>query len=91
MKPIKWNAEKNEWLRKNRDITFNRIKYEIENEVNLLGVTPHPSEKHSHQFVAILNINNYVWIVPFVEENEYIFLKTAFKSRKLTKDFLGEN
>jgi hypothetical protein len=36
-----------------------------------------------------LEINDYVYYVPFIEDNEKIFLKTIIPSRKYTKKYLG--
>jgi len=34
--------------------------------------------------------DNYVYLVPFVEEGDYFFLKTAIPSRKATRDYLNQ-
>lgn len=51
-----------------------------------IRITSHPNkEQYSHQKVYILFINNYYYYVPFVEDDEKIFLKTIIPSRKIKK------
>jgi hypothetical protein len=52
---------------------------------NILGIEENPG--HPNQKIYILEIGNYAYIVPFVESENEIFLKTAFPSRKYTKRF----
>ena len=89
MKLINWDLEKNIWLRENRDICFEDIVYYLENDY-LIDDTEHPnSQKYPDQKIFVFNIDEYVWIVPYVENNEEIFLKTIIPSRKATRDYLG--
>lgn len=88
MSHFAWNAEKNAELIKIRGISFERIIYHIERD-GLLDVVDHPNkEKYSHQKIFIVNINNYAFLVPFVENESEIFLKTIIPSRKATKVYL---
>ena len=83
-----WNTDKNKFLKEKRGVTFEQIVMHIENG-DVVDVIDHPnSEKYSHQRVLIININEYVYSVPFVEQNETRFLKTIIPSRKLTKLYL---
>jgi hypothetical protein len=51
----------------------------------------HPNpDKYSGQRMFVLNIDDYVHLVPYVESQEEIFLKTIIPSRKATKEYLGE-
>ena len=53
---------------------------------DLLEILPHPSsEKHPNQKVMIVNVNGYIYVIPFVEDEKGAFLKTIIPSRKLTK------
>ena len=90
MKIYKWNKEKNIILKKTRDISFEQVVMHIE-QGDLLDIIKHPnSEKYSHQKILVVLIKNYVYAVPFVEEDEKTrFLKTVIPSRKLTKKYLG--
>lgn len=89
-----FSQEKNAILKKERNISFDEIIFLIENDC-LVDVLEHKSEKYNHQKIFVLNINDYIYCVPFVEKvieknhTEY-FLKTIFPSRILTKKYLGK-
>ena len=83
-----WNDEKNQKLKSERSITFEDIIYHITHD-GLLDVIEHPNQKkYSGQRIFVVNVEEYVYIVPFVEEDELIFLKTIIPSRKMTKLYL---
>ena len=42
------------------------------------------------QQIHVIAIEEYVYLVPFVETDEEVFLKTIIPSRKATRDYLGE-
>jgi uncharacterized DUF497 family protein len=81
-----WNEEKNELLKAERGISFERVVVAIE-EGHLLDVLEHPNnEKYKNQKILVVEIEDYAVCVPFVEEeNGGFFLKTLFPSRKYTK------
>lgn len=87
-----YSPEKNRLLIKERGISFERIVALIEQEGVVLDVLPHANPaKYPHQKVYVLNIEDYIYLVPFIEQDEHnIFLKTVFKSRKMTKQYLKE-
>ncbi len=88
MKVINWNNEKNELLKLKRNVSFEKVALQFEQN-NILEITEHPNkEKYSEQKMAILNIDNYIYLVPYVENSEEIFLKTIIPSRKATKKYL---
>ena len=88
MNHFAWNPEKNEELIKERGISFERVVQHIENE-RVLDVIKHPnSSKYPNQSMFILEIDNYAYLVPFVENNSEIFLKTVIPSRKATRKYL---
>ncbi|MEZ4526913.1 MAG: DUF4258 domain-containing protein [Desulfobacterales bacterium] len=88
MKKYDWNNEKNEKLKKERQISFEEIVIAIENG-NAMDVIPHPNpEKYPHQFVYVVNFNEYIFLVPFVEDEKTVFLKTVIPSRKAVKQYL---
>ena len=90
MKFINWSTEKNTWLKENRNICFEDILYYIENNL-LIDDIEHPNkEKFSNQRIMVLNINNYIYLVPYVETEDEIFLKTKIPSRKGTRKYLGD-
>ena len=83
-----WNAEKNLLLKKERSLSFEQIVSHIESG-DLLDIVEHQNqEKFSHQKILIVQIEDYVIAVPFVENDTERFLKTIIPSRKLTKKYL---
>ena len=88
MKVISWDARKNELLRQERDVTFEEVVIAID-DGNILDVIEHRNmQKFGHQLIFVIVINNYAYMVPFVETDNEIFLKTIIPSRKLTKIYL---
>jgi len=89
MKMFDWNDKKNATLKKERNLTFEEIVFHITHD-GLLDVIQHPNqEKYSNQKMFIVNVEGYVCLVPFIEDDEIIFLKTIFPSRKMTRKYLG--
>ncbi|WP_076792472.1 toxin, partial [Chlorobium sp. KB01] len=82
------NEEKNQQLKAERGISFERIVVAVE-EGHLLDVVDHPNiEKYINQKIFIVDIEGYAICVPFVQEaNGDFFLKTLFPSRKYTMQF----
>ena len=90
MKQIKWNPEKNLQLQQERKISFEEIIWHL-GQGKLLDVIAHPNPtKYPKQKIFIIRVNNYVYLVPFVEDEQEIFLKTIIPSRKMTKKYLGD-
>ncbi|MFC1643483.1 toxin [Chlamydiota bacterium] len=88
MKIFEWDNKKNENLKIDRDLSFEEIIFYIEKGY-ILDIVPHPNKKkYSGQKMFIIEIDNYAYLVPFVENNEIIFLKTIIPSRKATKKYL---
>jgi uncharacterized DUF497 family protein len=84
---IRWDTEKDRWLRKTRGISFQEIADCILSG-NYIDILENPSR--AGQEVFVLKMENYIWAVPFmVEEDKSIFLKTAYPSRKLFKRYGG--
>ena len=85
-----WNSEKNEKLKKERKISFEDVIYYIEHG-KLLAIVDHPNQKrYAEQKMYIVEIEKYVYLVPFVENEEKVFLKTIIPSRKATKKHLKD-
>ena len=85
-----WDPEKNELLKKQRGVSFEDVVFHIEagDEVDVLQ---HPNPKrYPNQKVSVVLIEGYAYLVPFVESEIEIFLKTIIPSRKATKQYLGE-
>lgn len=88
MKYFDWDEKKNVLLKSMRDVTFEEVLVAID-EGALLDTIQHPSKtRYSNQKIFVVNINNYVYLVPFVEDEEKVFLKTIIPSRKATKKYL---
>ncbi len=90
MKRYEWDEEKNKQLFNEREISFEAIVVALE-EGKLLDVVPHPSSKYKHQFIFVIDMEGYVVYVPFVEDEDKVFLKTAFRNRKATREYFGES
>ena len=82
-----WDNEKNKKLIKERDISFEAIVSLIESG-NVIAIIAGEG-KHARQRQFIVEMNRYIYVVPFVEDDEKVFLKTIIPSRKLTKKFLS--
>ena len=88
MKYHTWNNKKNELLKEERDISFEDILYYIEHG-KLLAIIKHSNqEKYPDQKIYIVEINNYAYLIPFIETEDEIFMKTIIPSRKATKKYL---
>jgi len=88
VKNFRWDLEKDEILRKERGISFELILFQIENGF-LLDIIKHPNrEKYPNQSIFIIEMENYVYLVPFIENKDEIFLKTIIPSRKATRNYL---
>lgn len=88
MKPFRWNHDKNELLKKERRISFEEIVLAIEAD-GLLDELQHPNpERYPNQSILVVALDGYVYLVPYVEEAAYYFLKTVIPSRKATRDYL---
>ncbi len=91
MKTYTWNSEKNELLKQDRDISFEEIVLNIQLG-NELDIYDHPNqERYPKQQISVIAIEGYAYLVPFVENNEEVFLKTIIPSRKATKQYIGES
>jgi hypothetical protein len=83
-----WSDEKNRLLEESRGISFEEILVHIQNG-GILDVLEHPNaERYPGQRIIVLNVDGYVWLVPYVKSDGVRFLKTAIPSRKATKEYL---
>ncbi|MFP4308095.1 MAG: BrnT family toxin [Desulfococcaceae bacterium] len=90
MKRFDWNDEKNEWLKRLRGLSFEQAVFCLTNG-GLLDVYDHPNtERYEGQRVFVVKIEAYAYLVPFVEDDEVVFLKTIIPSRKMTKRYLSD-
>ena len=89
MKVYAWNSEKNETLIKERGISFEEIVLNIQigNEVDIYD---HPNQqRYPGQKISVVIVEDYAYLVPYVETDDEIFLKTIIPSRKATRDYAG--
>jgi hypothetical protein len=88
MKFFSWNEEKNELLKKERQISFEDVVFHISVGF-LLDILENPNqEKYKGQKIFVVEIDDYAYLVPFVEDEREIFLKTIIPSRKATRTYL---
>jgi len=86
-----WNKEKNLLLKRERNLSFEQIVSHIESG-DLLDIVEYPNkENFAHQKILIIQIEDYIISVPFVENKNERFLKTIIPSRKLTKKYLKDS
>jgi uncharacterized DUF497 family protein len=88
MKVFRWDKEKNEWLKKNRRVSFEQVVILMERE-DVLETIEHPNQnKYPGQKIATVRIDDYAYLVPYVQESEDIFLKTIIPSKKATNKYV---
>lgn len=88
MKYFAWSSEKNELLKSERGVSFEMAADAIQ-ENRVLANDKHKNKaKYPNQWVYVIEIDNYAYLVPYVEDEEKIFLKTIIPSSKATKKFL---
>lgn len=91
MKAIAWNPEKNELLKAQRGITFEDVVFHIQ-AGDILDTFDHPNqERYPGQQIHAIAVEGYIYLVPFVESDEEVFLKTIIPSRKATKQYRGSD
>ncbi|MFA6443911.1 MAG: BrnT family toxin [Sterolibacterium sp.] len=89
MKPIRWNPDKSLSLKAERGVSFEEVLSAISQD-GLLSVMDHPNRaKYGHQKMLVVRIQDYAYLVPYVENEREIFLKSIMPSRKATRDFLS--
>lgn len=90
MKYFVWDEAKNEKLKAERGIGFEEVVFHIERG-DVLDIIEHPnSDRYGGQRIYIIRREDYAYLVPFVEDDRQIFLKTIIPSRKMTKQYLGK-
>ncbi|WP_036024981.1 hypothetical protein [Leptospira noguchii] len=85
-----WDNAKNEALKAERNISFERVVVEIESG-SVLDILKHPNtKKYPNQILIIVEIDSYAWVVPTIENKDIFFFKTIYPSRKYTSVYLPE-
>jgi len=89
-KIFSWNPDKNLQLIEERNVSFEDVLFYIQRG-RLLDDLSNPNQsKYPHQRIFVVEINRYAYLVPYVENDEEIFLKTIIPSRKAARLYLGE-
>ncbi len=89
MKHINWNSEKSLKLKESRGICFEDIVFYIE-KGDILDDYLHPNQRrYPEQRIMVIGVNNYAYLIPYIEDAEEIFLKTIVPSRKATETYFG--
>lgn len=89
MKLFNWNSEKNQQLIIERSKSFEEVVFHIQNG-GLLDDIVHPNATdYPGQRIFVVAVSDYVYLIPYVENTDEIFLKTIIPSRKFTKIYLG--
>lgn len=84
---FRYSPEKNSKLKLERGISFEEIIAAIDND-QLLDILDHPNQdKYGHQRIYVVDVKGYIYLVPFVESDEEIFLKTIIPSRKAKRKY----
>ena len=84
---FRWDEEKNKKLTEERHVSFEDVLLAI-GDGRLLDVLPHHNpEKYPNQKLFIVQMQGYVYYVPFVEDANGIFLKNIIPSRKYAKAY----
>ena len=87
---ISFGKEKNELLKKTRGIGFDDIILAME-DGKILDVYDHPDKiNYPKQKIYVVEALGYVYLVPFVKDENGIFLKTIIPSRKAKKIYKGK-
>ena len=82
-----WNPKKNEWLKKERKISFEEVVFHL-SQGDVWKVADHPDQKnYPGQKIYFVMIEDYIYLVPHIIEKEYIFLKKIIPSRKATREY----
>jgi uncharacterized DUF497 family protein len=85
-----WSNEKNDWLKATRGVSFEQIVILFERD-EVIDIVKHPNQKsYPEQMIAVVRIEDYVCLVPFVRHGDEIFLKTIIPSRKATAKYEGK-
>lgn len=89
MKPFNWNHIKNQHFIEERQISFEDILFSIQKGRLLDDIEHSNKAKYPGQRIFVVEVDGYAYLVPYVESDKDIFLKTVIPSRKATKQYLG--
>jgi hypothetical protein len=84
---FEWAPQKNEWLKRERNISFEKIVFHLARG-DVWKLADHPDQEHyPGQRIYFVVVDDYVYLVPHLIEKDYVFLKTIIPSRKATKAY----
>ncbi len=84
-----WDDAKNEWLRRNRGLTFDDVVYHLEHG-DVLADLLHPNQnRYPDERLYVIRIGDYAYEVPFYRAGNIESLRTVYPSRKFTRAYLG--
>jgi hypothetical protein len=90
VKYFAWDDAKNAKLKAKRGIGSEDIVFHIERG-DLLDILEHTNpERYAGHRIFVVRREDYVYLVPFFEDELTVFLKTIIPSRKATKEYLAE-
>lgn len=84
MKKFRWDETKNKKLKKERNLSFEDVIDAITND-DFYGIFENQSKNHPTQRVLLVKINGYPCIVPFIESDSELILKTIIPDRRFKK------
>ncbi len=88
MSLFEWSDEKNVSLEKIRGIGFEDVVVHVQNGC-VLDIIKHPNKsRYPNQNIMVLDVEGYVYLVPYVKSKGIRFLKTIIPSRKATREYL---
>jgi uncharacterized DUF497 family protein len=88
MSEFDWNDEKSESLEKARGICFEDVVIHVQNGC-VIEVIKHPNkDRYPNQNMMVLDVEGYIYLVPYVKSKGIRFLKTIIPSRKATREYL---
>ena len=80
---LDWSREKNQQLERERGLCFEDVEVALSTG-GFVDDQPHPDQdRYPNQRLLIVLINEYPCVVPYVRDDEKLFLKTIYPSRKL--------
>lgn len=85
-----WDPARGRQLFEQRGVSFEDVVFYIR-QGGLLDILCRPrQDQASQQCVLVVEIDAYVYLVPYVETNETFFLQAITPSRQATRQYLGE-
>jgi len=85
-----WSAKKNAQLKAERGVSFEQVIFHL-SQGDLWKVGNHPNqEKYPGQKIYFVVMDDYIYLIPYENRRDEIFLMTIIPSRKATRDYKKE-